>query len=67
MELFLDAVLQEFLEATDLLKRRAAGDYSPDHHLQTLVRAMKAEGVGATEIAKAFKIGRAPVYRALGP
>ena len=29
------------------------------------VRAMKAEGMGATEIAKALKIGRASVYRAL--
>jgi DNA invertase Pin-like site-specific DNA recombinase len=29
------------------------------------VRAMKAEGIGATEIAKALKIGRASVYRAL--
>jgi DNA invertase Pin-like site-specific DNA recombinase len=30
------------------------------------VRAMKAKGIGATEIAKALKIGRASVYRALG-
>jgi DNA invertase Pin-like site-specific DNA recombinase len=29
------------------------------------VRALKAEGMGATEIAKALKIGRASVYRAL--
>ena len=29
------------------------------------VPAMKAEGMGATEIAKALKIGRASVYRAL--
>jgi DNA invertase Pin-like site-specific DNA recombinase len=29
------------------------------------VRGMKAEGMGATEIAKALKIGRASVYRAL--
>jgi helix-turn-helix resolvase-like protein len=29
------------------------------------VRAMKAKGVGATEMAKALKIGRASVYRAL--
>ena len=27
------------------------------------VRAMKAEGIGASEIAKALKIGRASVYR----
>jgi hypothetical protein len=31
----------------------------------TKVRAMKAEGVGATEIAEALKIGRASVYGAL--
>jgi DNA invertase Pin-like site-specific DNA recombinase len=29
------------------------------------VRAMKAEGMGATEIARVLKIGRASVYRAL--
>jgi DNA invertase Pin-like site-specific DNA recombinase len=29
------------------------------------VRAMKAKGMGATQIAKALKIGRASVYRAL--
>jgi len=29
------------------------------------VRTMKAEGMGATEIARALKIGRASVYRAL--
>jgi transposase len=27
---------------------------------------MKAEGLGVSEIAKALKIGRAPVYRMLG-
>jgi DNA invertase Pin-like site-specific DNA recombinase len=27
------------------------------------VRAMKAQGLGASEIAKALKIGRASVYR----
>jgi hypothetical protein len=36
MAMFLDAVIDEFLQATDLLRRRAAGDYSPDQHLQTL-------------------------------
>jgi DNA invertase Pin-like site-specific DNA recombinase len=29
------------------------------------VRAMKAQGLGASEIAKALKIGRASVYRVL--
>jgi hypothetical protein len=36
MESFLDAVLHEFLHATDLLGRRANGDYSLDQHLQSL-------------------------------
>jgi DNA invertase Pin-like site-specific DNA recombinase len=31
----------------------------------TQVRAMKAEGMGATKIAKKLGIGRASVYRAL--
>jgi hypothetical protein len=42
MILFLDAVLHEFLEATQLLRRRATGDYSPDQHLQTLPEYRKA-------------------------
>jgi hypothetical protein len=42
MEMFLDAVLQEFLEAAKLLKRRASGDYSPDQHLQALPEYRKA-------------------------
>jgi hypothetical protein len=42
MKAFLDAVLQEFLEATDLLKRRATGNYAPDQHLQTLPEYRKA-------------------------
>jgi DNA invertase Pin-like site-specific DNA recombinase len=32
----------------------------------TKVREMKAQGMGASEIAKALRIGRASVYRALG-
>jgi integrase len=36
MTMFLDEVLQEFLVAIDLLKLRAARNYSPDQHLQTL-------------------------------
>jgi Helix-turn-helix domain of resolvase len=31
----------------------------------TQVRAMKAQGLGASEIAKALKMGRASVYRVL--
>jgi DNA invertase Pin-like site-specific DNA recombinase len=30
------------------------------------VRKLKADGAGASEIAKALKIGRASVYRLLG-
>ena len=43
MELFLDAVVQEFLEATNLLRRRANGDYSTDQHLQSLPEYSKAK------------------------
>jgi DNA invertase Pin-like site-specific DNA recombinase len=32
----------------------------------TKVRQLKAQGMGASEIAKALKISRASVYRALG-
>ena len=32
----------------------------------TKVAALKAEGLGATEIAKRLKVGRASVYRLLG-
>jgi DNA invertase Pin-like site-specific DNA recombinase len=46
---------------------RAAGVYRgrPGSIDTAKVRAMKAEGIGATEIAKVLKIGRASVYRAL--
>jgi integrase len=43
MGMFLDALLGEFLTATDLLRRRAAGDYSPDPHLQTLPAYQRAK------------------------
>jgi integrase len=36
MTLLLNAVFLEIREAADLLRRRAAGNYSPDQHLQTL-------------------------------
>jgi integrase len=45
MTLFLDEVLQEFLVATDLLKRRAVRDHSPDPHLQTLLEYRKTKPV----------------------
>jgi DNA invertase Pin-like site-specific DNA recombinase len=49
---------------------KAAGVYKgrPASIDAARVRELKARGLGATEIAKALKIGRASVYRALeGP
>jgi Helix-turn-helix domain of resolvase len=51
-----------------IAKAKAAGVYNgrPASIDMTKVRQMKAQGIGASEIAKALKIGRASVYRALG-
>jgi DNA invertase Pin-like site-specific DNA recombinase len=51
-----------------IAKAKAAGVYKgrPASIDVTKVRQMKAQGMGASEIAKALKIGRASVYRALG-
>jgi integrase len=43
--LFLDAVIRQFLEATDLLQRRAAGDYAADQHLLSLPEYRRAKPV----------------------
>ncbi len=50
-----------------IAKAKAAGVYKgrPASIDVTKVREMKANGLGATEIAKALGIGRASVYRAL--
>jgi DNA invertase Pin-like site-specific DNA recombinase len=50
-----------------IAKAKAAGVYKgrPVSIAAAQVRAMKAEGKGASEIAKALKIGRASVYRVL--
>jgi DNA invertase Pin-like site-specific DNA recombinase len=50
-----------------IAKAKAAGVYKgrPASIDVTKVRQMKAKGMGASEIAKALKIGRASVYRAL--
>jgi DNA invertase Pin-like site-specific DNA recombinase len=50
-----------------IAKAKAAGVYKgrPASIDAAQVRAMKAKGMGATEIAKALGIGRASVYRAL--
>jgi DNA invertase Pin-like site-specific DNA recombinase len=50
-----------------IAKAKAEGVYKgrPDSIDAAQVREMKAQGLGATEIAKALKIGRASVYRVL--
>jgi DNA invertase Pin-like site-specific DNA recombinase len=50
-----------------IAKAKAAGVYKgrPASIDGDQVRAMKAQGIGASEIAKALKIGRASVYRVL--
>jgi DNA invertase Pin-like site-specific DNA recombinase len=50
-----------------IAKAKAAGVYKgrPASIDAAQVRAMKAQGLGASEIAKALKIGRASVYRVL--
>jgi DNA invertase Pin-like site-specific DNA recombinase len=48
-----------------IAKAKAEGKYKgrPPSIDAAKVRAMKAEGLGASEIAKALQIGRASVYR----
>jgi DNA invertase Pin-like site-specific DNA recombinase len=55
------------LNGTTPPKAKAAGVYKgrPASINPERVRALKAQGMGASEIAKALKIGRASVYRAL--
>jgi DNA invertase Pin-like site-specific DNA recombinase len=50
-----------------IAKAKAAGVYRgrPASIDATRIRELKVQGLGATEIAKALKIGRASVYRAL--
>jgi DNA invertase Pin-like site-specific DNA recombinase len=50
-----------------IAKAKAAGVYKgrPASIDAAQVSAMKAQGLGASEIAKALKIGRASVYRVL--
>jgi DNA invertase Pin-like site-specific DNA recombinase len=51
-----------------IAKAKAAGVYKgrPASIDAAAVRKLKQDGLGATEIAKALKIGRASVYRVLG-
>jgi DNA invertase Pin-like site-specific DNA recombinase len=50
-----------------IAKAKEAGVYKgrPPSIDAARVRELKVQGLGATEIAKALKIGRASVYRAL--
>jgi DNA invertase Pin-like site-specific DNA recombinase len=50
-----------------IAKAKAAGVYKgrPASIDAAQVRGMKAQGLGPSEIARALKIGRASVYRAL--
>jgi DNA invertase Pin-like site-specific DNA recombinase len=54
-------------QAEGITAAKAAGVYKgrPPSIKPDAVAALKAEGLGATEIAKRLKIGRASVYRAL--
>ena len=51
-----------------IAKAKAAGVYKgrPATIEAAQVRELKAQGIGASEIAKRLKIGRASVYRVLG-
>jgi hypothetical protein len=66
MEMFLDAVLQEFLEAAKLLKRRASGDYSPDQHLQTLPEYRRATRAVAPRSGKTASSYSRVIFPPLG-
>jgi DNA invertase Pin-like site-specific DNA recombinase len=60
--------LRKERQAEGIAKAKAAGVYKgrPPSIDVTKVRDLKKKGLGASEIAKALKIGRASVYRALG-
>ncbi len=59
--------LRKERQAEGIAKAKAAGVYKgrPPSIDATKVRKLKQEGFGASQIAKALKIGRASVYRAL--
>jgi DNA invertase Pin-like site-specific DNA recombinase len=59
--------LRKERQAEGIAKAKAAGVYKgrPPSIDVTKIRDMKKKGFGASEIAKALKIGRASVYRAL--
>jgi DNA invertase Pin-like site-specific DNA recombinase len=55
-------------ERQGIAKAKAAGVYKgrPPSIEVSRVRELKAQGMRPSDIAKALKIGRAPVYRVLG-
>ena len=59
--------LRKERQAEGIAKAKAAGVYKgrPPSIDAIKVRELKQKGLGASEIAKALKIGRASVYRAL--
>ena len=59
--------LRKERQAEGIAKAKAAGVYKgrPPSIDVMKVRDLKKKGLGASEIAKALKIGRASVYRAL--
>jgi DNA invertase Pin-like site-specific DNA recombinase len=59
--------LRKERQAEGIAKAKAAGVYKgrPSTIDASKVRELKQKGFGASEIAKALKIGRASVYRAL--
>jgi DNA invertase Pin-like site-specific DNA recombinase len=61
--------LRKERQAEGIAKAKAAGVYKgrPPSIDAMKVRDLKKKGLGASEIAKVLKIGRASVYRALNP
>jgi DNA invertase Pin-like site-specific DNA recombinase len=64
----LETNLRRERQLEGIAKAKAAGVYKgrPVSIDAAAVRKMKEDGLGASEIAKALKIGRASVYRVLG-
>jgi hypothetical protein len=63
----IDVIVMFRMLAEGIAKAKAAGVYKgrPPSIDAMKVRDLKKKGLGASEIAKALKIGRASVYRAL--
>jgi DNA invertase Pin-like site-specific DNA recombinase len=62
-----ETTIRKEVQMEGITAAKAAGVYKgrPPSIKPDGVAALKAEGLGATEIAKRLKIGRASVYRAL--